>query len=356
MSLRRIAVLLGKEVVRGPRNFMFIFAIVIPVVFTLLITLLFGTLFSGRAKLGVVDAGHSQIAQRAEATDGIIYRTYATTAALRDAVARGGVDLGLVLPADFDTQLAAGNVTQIDVFVWGESQLKNRALLATALAAWLRDMSGDESPVTVNTAVLGNAELLPWEQRLMPFIVLVTILLGGIMVPATSLVDEKQKRTLTALTITAASYGEVFVAKGLLGILLSTVMAVLILLMNRAFGAQPWLLLLVLLMGAVLAATFGVLLGMLMKDVNALFTTLKAMGILLYAPAIVYMFPRIPQWIGRVFPTYYIIQPVIDITQNGASLADVAPELGVLLLLIVGLMVAVAALIRQAQLRPARFS
>jgi ABC-2 type transport system permease protein len=46
MNLRRILVLFGKEVLQGPKNFMFFFALVIPVVLTLLLSLVFGTYFS----------------------------------------------------------------------------------------------------------------------------------------------------------------------------------------------------------------------------------------------------------------------------------------------------------------------
>lgn len=90
------------------------------------------------------------------------------------------------------------------------------------------------------------------------------------MVPATSLVEEKQKQTLTALTTTPTSLEEVLLAKGLLGVILSLVVGVLILVMNRALGVQPLLLLLVLGLGAAMAAAFGVLLGVYVKDINTL--------------------------------------------------------------------------------------
>ena len=161
------------------------------------------------------------------------------------------------------------------------------------------------------------------------------------MVPATSLVEEKQKRTLRALTITPSSLGEVYFSKGLLGAILSIVMGVLILALNRALGGQIALLLGALAMGAVMSAAFGVLLGAFMKDINTLFATIKGMGLFLYAPAIVYLFPAIPEWIAQIFPTYYLIQPVMEIAQQGAGFAEVAPELAILAGLIVVLIAAI---------------
>ena len=84
-----------------------------------------------------------------------------------------------------------------------------------------------------------------------------------------------------------------------------------------------------LVVGSAVAAAFGVLLGSLVSDINSLFATIKGLEIFLYAPACVYMFPEIPQWIGKIFPTYYIIQPVIEITQQNAGWGEVLPELGI---------------------------
>jgi len=327
MSIRRISVLLGKELRRGPRNFMFIFAIVIPLVLTLIVTLLFGTIFSGKGRLGIVDEGSSQIVALSEEVDSIRVERFDSGAALMEAVRNGAIDVGVILPARFDGRLTQGDVTEITVYVWGESQLQHRVTLATTLAVLFRDVSGQESPVEIVTNTLGDGQNVPWEERLLPFLVLMTILIGGSMVPATMLVEEKQQRTLSALTVTSTSLGEVLTAKGVLGVLLSMVMGVIILILNRAFGTQPGLLLLVLFLGAVMASVFGVILGVFIKDINSLFATIKAVGIVLYAPALIYLFPEIPQWIGYIFPTYYMIQPVVEITQQGAGWAEVLPEL-----------------------------
>ncbi|MGD8750614.1 MAG: ABC transporter permease [Anaerolineales bacterium] len=340
MNLRRIGVLLGKELVHGSKNFIFIFAVVIPIVISLVISLLFGTLFLGKPKLGLADQGSSQLSRSAKTMDSIILKEYPSDDELQEAVARGAVDLGVVLPQGFDDVLQQGQKLELLAYVWGESLLKNRAILGATLVALIRETAGQETPVEIISRTVGGTESVPWEQRLLPLMVLMAVIIGGSLVPATSLVDEKGKRTLGALVTTPTSLEEVYLAKGLMGALLSLVMGILILIINRAFGEQPALLLLILSLAAVMAGTFGVLLGALMKDINSLFATVKAFGILLYAPALVYLFPSIPQWIGKIFPTYYIINPIVEITQRGASWTDVAVEiytlLGLVLILIFG--------------------
>jgi ABC-2 type transport system permease protein len=352
MNLRRVWILFGKEIFQGPKSFLFFFALVIPVVITLLVSLIFGTYFSGKSRLGLVDEGLSQLVPIVQANQALSVRTYSSIEEMQDAVARGALDMGVVLPEAFDQQVLASEQVQITVYVWGESHLQNRVILASAIINGARQIGGQELPVEIVQTVLGQGVDIPWDKRLLPMMVLMTILLSGTMVPATSLVTEKMKRTLTALSVSPATLMEVFAAKGLLGVVLSLLTGVMILFLNRAFGGQPVMLVGVLLLGAVFSAEIGVWLGALVKDTNTLFATMKSLGILLYAPAFVYMFPNLPQWIGRLFPTYYIIDPVLQIAQNDAGFTDIAADLGILLgLIALGFMVLVrvAARTQEAQ-------
>lgn len=346
--LRRIGILLYRDLGRGPRNMIFIFAIVVPVALTFLLSLLFGTFFSGKPRLGFADAGHSQLVPMSQALGSFTVYEYETDTALKAAVAEGRLDLGVVLPTELDEAIVNGREAELNVYIWGESLLKNRAILGFTLANLIREVAGQEVPVNIITRTLGDEDFIPWENRILPLIVLLAVVIGGSMVPSTSLVDEKQKRTLNALTVTPISLGEIFAAKALLGILLSVSMAVVVLFLNRAFGSQPLLLLGVLLMGATAVALFGILLGAFIKDINTLFAVMKGIGILLYAPALIYLIPAVPQWLAQIFPTYYIIQPVIELVQHGASLAEIAPELLILGLIIVVEIGIISMVIRRA--------
>ena len=168
--------------------------------------------------------------------------------------------------------------------------------------------------------------------------------LGVAFLPAISVVNEKEKRTLEALVITPTTIGDVFAAKGLLGIILSLVMGVVILVLNQAFGAEPALSMLVLVLGAIMAAEIGLLLGVLVNKTTSLFAVVKFGGLLLYAPAFVYLFPQIPEWIGRIFPTYYAIQPIVEISLRGGGWPEIAINVFILagldLVLIVAIMLA----------------
>lgn len=347
MSLRRVGVLLGKELFHGPKNFIFVWAIVAPVAISLVVSLIFGTLFTEKPRLGVVDEGDSQLVIRAEETTAITVREYGSISDLRQAVESGVVDMGIVLPPDFDTSVRQSEETTLSAFIWGESSERNRAILGVTLINLIREIVGQEPPFEIESIVLGDEVSIPWNERLLPLIVLMAVFLGGLFLPATSIINEKEKRTLTALLVTPTTPGDVFLAKGLVGIGLSLFSGVVILVLNQAFGAQPLLLVMVLALGAVMATGLGLLMGIALKDVTTLFAVWKFGGILLFGPAFIYMFPGIPQWVGRVFPTYYILQPVIDISQRGDGWVDIALNVLILIGLDILLVIAVTLVLRK---------
>jgi len=343
MSIRRIAILLGKDFKYGSKGFVFILAIVAPILISIVLNLVFGTFFSQTAKLGISDQGKSRLVDLISASDSVQTRTYTSAEALRKAVETGAVDIGVSLPVNFDEVASSESPTVLTAYVWGESLAKNRSILVASINSAVRQLAGQEVPVQIETTTLGDTQSVPWSDRLLPFVLLYAVTIGGIMVPASLIVNEKQKHTLTALAITPTTLIEIFAAKGLVGVILAMVMSVVILLMNQAFGVQTGLLMIVLCLGAVLASLFGLVLGALIKDINTLFATIKGIGILLYAPVFVYMFPQIPQWIGNIFPTYYIIQPVVEISQQNGTWSDIIFEVAILAGLI-AVMIALATL------------
>lgn len=318
MKLGRFLHLVRKEVVHGSRGFLVI-AVVSPVVISLLFSLVFGTLFAGLPRLGIADEGSSRLVAAAEALRSVRVTRYADAASLRSAVERGAVDFGMALPAGFDAAVVAGTMPSVPAWVRGESLAKDRLVLAAAVASLVRGLAGGGASVTVDTVLVGEGSFVPWSERLLPLVVLTAVFIGGMFLPAASLIEEKERRTLAALLVTPATAGEVIASKGVVAGVVCFVMGMVVLAMNRAFGASPGLVAGIVALGTVQAVAIGLMLGVALKDLTTLFAFSKSGGIVIFAPTIVYLFPAIPAWIGRVFPTYYLLQPVIDISQKGAG-------------------------------------
>ena len=349
MSLRRVGILLAKEFLYGSRSYIFIFSIVGPIVISVVISLALGTWLADTPKLGIVDEGDSQFIIMIQELDSIESREYESVNDMKQAVEDGKVDMGILVPSCFDDYITEGEPTEIKAYIWGESLAKSRTIIGVTIADMIRELAGQEAPVEINTTTLGEDVGIPWSDRLLPLIVLVAIFLGGLMLPATSLATEKEKRTLPALAVTPVSLSDIFLAKGLLGFILSVFMGILILVLNQAFGSEPLLLVLILVFGAIMAAELGMLLGAFVRDFATLFTIWKTAGIILFAPVFVFLFPQIPEWVGKIFPTYYILQPIVELSQLGGGWSDIATNTFILIGIDVVIIIVLLAVIRKRQ-------
>lgn len=342
MSIKRTGILLGKEFSQGYKNFYFAFAIIGPIIISLVFSLVFGTFFSEQPKLGVYDEGSSQMAALMEEANSANIRHFESVGELKQATENGSVDMGILLPAGFDASVMSGETVEINAYVWGESLAKNRVVIPAAIADATRQIAGQEVPVKIESVPLGDEEAVPWSDRILPFIVLYAIVIGGLVVPSSSLIEEKQKKTINAVIVSPASITDVFVSKGIMGVILSMVMGTIILVMNQVFGANPLLLIGVIFLGALMASLIGLLVGTFANNLNSLTAAMKGLGFLLLAPVFIYLFPEIPQWIGKIFPTYYLVDPLMAITQRGEGWSDIALNVFIL----IGLLVILAVILR----------
>ena len=333
MDMQRIWTLLGKDLRLGSKNFLSIYVLIMPIVLTLLVSLVFGDLFAQTPRLGIYDAGqNSGFTQPLIEHPSINTAVYTSEEALKAAVERGTVEVGLSLPVGFEEQLASETeAVNLTIYRWGEMGARSGLHLESLISRAIIDgTSIDELPVTVNEHQIGEANTATWAQRLMPLLLIISTVIGGIFIPASSLIEEKQKRTITAITTTPASMLDVYLSKTLFGVLISVVMAVVFLALNRAFTGQIGLLLFVILLGGMLSSLSGIIMGSYSKDMDSFMGMIKAMGLLLYAPGLLQLFPKVPEWIGRIFPTYYIMNPLLEISQNGARFGDIALDIAIL--------------------------
>jgi len=335
-----------KDLRLGPRSPILLWAVVFPVVGTLLVQIVFGSLFAPQPRLGIVDEGGSEVAAAMAEVEGIELTLIETEDGLVQLVSDNGLDAGLVLPAGFDEAVRDGERPPLQFFVGGESLASNRLILAVTTLDLIRSVEGTTPPVVVEVVSTGDP-LLPMSSRMMPLLVLFALLVAGVFVPASSIVQERESGTLTALLVTPARGVDVLAAKATMGIVLAFLMTLVTLWINDALGGQPVALLLSVAIGALMLAEVGLLFGSAAKDAKVLFTLMKSVNILLFAPAVFYIFPDWPQWIAQLFPTYYIINPIFEVAIREAALGDIAGQLVIAVLICIALVPFVVVLSRR---------
>jgi ABC-2 type transport system permease protein len=328
MNVRISARVLLKDLRLGPRSPILLWAILFPVVGTLLVQLVFGSLFAPEPRLGIVDEGGSRVAAAMAEVEGIELSLLDSEEELTQRVRDHDLDAGLVLPAGFDEQVQAGGRPPLRFFVAGESLASNRLILAVTTLDAIRAVEGSTPPVEVDVVALGDP-VLPMSTRLTPLLVLFALLIAGVFVPAFSIVQERESGTLTAVLVTPARGIDVLAAKAVMGMVLAFLMTLVTLWLNDALGGQPVALLLSIGIGTVMLAEIGLLFGSAARDAKTLFTLMKSINILLFAPVIFYIFPDWPQWIAQLFPTYWIIDPIFRVAIQDAILGDIAGQLAI---------------------------
>lgn len=337
---------LRKDLALGPRSPLFLYAIALPVVLTAVFQLAFGSLFEPQPRLAIVDDGSSAITAAVQDMAGIELTVLDSAAELRRAVEANDYDAGLVLPTGFDEAVRSGQKPPLEMYVSGESYASNRIILSVTTLDLVREVEGGTPPVDVKLVQSGNAGL-PISVRLVPILVMYALFIAGAFLPASSIVDEKVHGTLTAMLVTPAKVGEIVAAKAALGILMAFLMSIVTLLLNNALGGNWPEVVAVVLLGAVFSSLLGLVIGSLAKDGAMLFTIMKSSGILLFGPVIFYLFPEWPQWIAKLFPTYWMIDPIWRVAVLGEGLRDVWGSIAVAVGIGLALVLAVVRLSRR---------
>lgn len=337
MSVTRATHLLVKDLKLGPRSPLVLWALIIPIVVTLLVRGVFGGLFDTAPRLGIVDRGDSAVTAASIELEGMEVTLLDDEQALRDQVEADDLDAGLILPEGFDAAVRAGERPDLQLFVGGESLASTRALVAVTTLDLVRGVEGASPPVDVEVVTIGE-DPLPFELTTLPLVVIMAVALAGVMVPAASLIEEKQIGTLHALLVTPTRVGEVLFAKGLLGGLLAVLTGTVTLAINGVLGHAPGVLLLAVALGAIMMAQVGLILGSWARDMNTMFAAWKGGGLLLFYPVIFFLWPDLPTWPARFGPTFYFLAPVHEAAVEGAGFAEVGLDLAIAAVICVALL------------------
>jgi ABC-2 type transport system permease protein len=317
-----------KDLALGPRSPLLLYVLALPLLVTLVVQGVFGELGAAPPRLGVVapEGGAAMVAALAEA--GVRVTLVADERVLLERVERHALTAGLLLPAGFERALRAGERPPLRLYVAGESLASDRVLVTMAVLAFVRRL--DVAAPTLAWEVIAPGPLeASLQAQLLPFVVLVALFAAGVFVTSFSLADEREQGTLAALLASPLSVGELLVAKGLFGGTLALLMGVVTLALQGMWRGDWLLLLLPLLVGAWMAALLGVLYGVWARDTKTLFALFKSLNLVVFAPALFYLFPEWPRAFAYLFPTFWVIDPLVAVALHGAGLVEVAGSLAV---------------------------
>ncbi|MFQ5891493.1 MAG: ABC transporter permease, partial [Candidatus Methanofastidiosia archaeon] len=298
-----------KDIIMTTREAVFIFWVIIPILGSLILNAALGSVGTGTPSMGII--GGDDFVSVLENDTSIRVTVFSSEKDLREAVLLGEYDSGLIVPSE--AEFLEGKIPKL--LISGESLLNERITIGAALLGAFREFSGAEDLVTYETILIGEEEF-SLQTRITPTFLIVAAIVGGLII-SMSLIEEREKKTLYAVMVTPITPLEVILAKSLYGLFLGLVLGILILILNNSFGGELYLVMVFLILGILFSVGIGLMAGVVMDNITDLLARMKIFNIFLWFPAIVILFPQIPQWIGKIFPTYYFVHPILLITQKG---------------------------------------
>lgn len=261
----------------------------------------------------------------------------------------GEVQFGLVIPAGFSRDIAAGKPTSVQLLLDGS----NSSIAGQALAdanGLLQAYNGDLTLQRIGRAGLSGHSFLPQVQNLvrvwyMPqlkyvhFIMLtmlaISVLMLGVLVPAAAIVREKEAGTFEQLMITPISGTELIIAKIVPMILLKLIgLTVGIAMSLWVFGVPLRGSLALFYAVSVLmflsSSSIGVLMGTIAHNMQQTlllaFLILFPLAFLSGTMVPIDNMPPFLQWLTYLSPLRYYVKATLDIFLKGVGMETIWPQ------------------------------
>ena len=247
------------------------------------------------------------------------------------------VTIGLSFPVDFADTLRSGEPTTATLYL--EPGVPEE--LHTAFAAEMREIAFSfqarltgRDPATAfpatfppdDEAVLGidrAGAQVPMRDKLRPMLAILILMLSSIAI-AGLVASELERRTVTALLVTPARTADVLAAKAITGTLLGASQALVFLLITWSVGPNWLWISALMLLGALLMASLGMIAGTAGRD----FMTTMFLAVALIIPAAIptfsLLFPGSAALWVQVMPTWGFVEAMVGLMGYGLSPAEVA--------------------------------
>jgi ABC-2 type transport system permease protein len=252
--------------------------------------------------------------------------------ALIQAVDDGEVKVGVVIPADLQANLAAGEKERINIYFSASLPAELEGVYDVFLQELAFMMVGQPLQLETVEEILGRdmaGEQIPQRDRMIPLFAVFMLMMETIGL-ASLISAEVEAGTLQALFVTPLRVEGLFLSKGITGVGLAFVQVALFLLVTGSLAQQPVLILATMLVGSILVTGLAFLLSSASKDM----VSVMARGILalliLAIPSFGVMFPgAVSDWV-KIIPSYYMVDTVHQAANLGAGWGDLWANLVIL--------------------------
>ena len=316
MSWRVVAAIAQKDLIDAIRNRYLLIAMLTPLTVALLMRVLLPGLENiSNLTIVVHDPDRSTMVSKLRAAPQIKLVDVDSAATARTEVEKIKASGALVIPPNFDADVAAGKQPKLTVYVNNKKNNIEQGSFRRLVERQVESLVQRPPPAEVNWINVHEVTESPAERELnlnhmvLPLLLLLTFGMTGAFVVPLLLVEEKEKRTMDFLLTSPAKLTEVIAGKGLTGVVYSVLIAVVLLALNRQMISNWPLTTLSILLGLLLLVAIGLLMGSLFQTTMQVNTWASLVLLVLIAPS--FSFPGAPAALEtamRFIPTYYFVE------------------------------------------------
>jgi ABC-2 type transport system permease protein len=257
---------------------------------------------------------------------------YPSEAALKQAVLDGDYQVAVALPADIVEIWSKRGRPEITVYYASAMPPETSAAVVALVKELAYAQTGQALNFETTEEILGPDRLgdqIAIRDRLRPLLA-VFILLVEILTLASLISVEIEQGTARALLVTPMRSSDMFIAKGLLGVGLAFLQAVVFMAIVGGFNYQPLIILTTLFIGSVMAVGVGFLLASLARDVMSVTGWGILVLIILAIPGFGTAIPGLISDWAKVIPSYYLTDTVNQVANYSAGWGEVGTNLAIL--------------------------
>jgi ABC-2 type transport system permease protein len=332
MNMRAVRALLKKDLALFVSNRFYFLITVVGLIFYIGIYFLLPRNVNENLKLAMYAPVLPPAFEQLTSQPGTDIQFFNSVDELKQAIQDGTFQAGVVLPADIMTTWAEGGQPQISVYYTATAPPEVGQAVVTLVKELSYAQTGQSFNYQTSEEVLDpdmQGAQIALRDRMRPLLA-VFILLVEIMSLASLISVEIDQGTAQALLITPLRSRDLFIAKGILGIGLALVQAVLFMAIVGGFDHQPLITLTTLLIGSAMVVGLGFLLASLARDV----TVVTGWGILvlviLAIPGFGVAVPGLLSNWTKIIPSFYLTDTVNRVVNYRAGWGDIWPNLAIL--------------------------
>ena len=327
-----IRALIQKDVTLYFRNIMSAAFTVLFIVFFFTVYFVMPSTADDTLKVGIYTEVIPPSFMEAEEEEGLEIILASSEEELKAGVTDADYIAGIALPKDFLEKLYSGEKPLVNLYFTPDAPDEIKEIVAILVRELAFQEIGKSIEIKITEEVLGpdllGTPIAP-RDRLRPWAVILIILMETLFM-ANLIAEEIERRTINALLITPVTIKDIFAAKGLAGISLAFLQAIIFMAVVGGLNMQPLIIILTLLLGAILVTGIGFLLASISKDFMSVMGWGIPVLIIMIIPALSVIFPGVVTGWVKLVPSYYLFDTVHRVSNFGSSWADVWANLLIL--------------------------